>query len=113
MGRGGGASAAVENNPKHFPPRLINLAFGRESFIITCMEIKADLEIDLRGLRCPLPVLRVKKALGEIGAGGVLRAFADDPGAAEDIPAFVKMAGHEMRGVSAADGGRYFVVVKK
>ncbi|MGI9297178.1 MAG: sulfurtransferase TusA family protein [Gammaproteobacteria bacterium] len=72
-----------------------------------------DAEIDLRGLRCPLPVLRVKKALGELSAGGVLRAFANDPGAAEDIPAFIAQTGHELREVSPRDGGHYFVVVKK
>ena len=52
-----------------------------------------DTEIDLSGLRCPLPVLRVKKALGEMASGGVLRAFATDPGAAEDIPAFIRQTG--------------------
>ena len=75
--------------------------------------MKIDLEIDLRGLRCPLPVLRVKKALGELPPGGVLRAFADDPGAAQDIPAFIGQTGHEMREVSAGDGGCHFVIVKK
>ena len=73
---------------------------------------KADLEIDLSGLRCPLPVLRVKKALGEIGAGQTLRAFATDPGAGEDIPAFVRQAGHMIRGMREADGGVYFFIAK-
>lgn len=70
-------------------------------------------EIDLTGLRCPLPVLRVKKALGEMPAGGVLRAFATDPGAAEDIPAFIEQAGHLLREVSPGEGGNYFVIVKQ
>ena len=77
------------------------------------MDAKADLEIDLRGLRCPLPVLRVKKALGEIPPGGVLRVFATDPGAKEDIPAFLKQSGNELRETFAAEGGQYFVIAKK
>lgn len=72
-----------------------------------------DAEIDLRGLRCPLPVLRVKKALGELPPGGVLRAFATDPGAAQDIPAFIGQTAHELREISPHEDGHYFVVVKK
>lgn len=74
---------------------------------------KFDADIDLRGLRCPLPVLRVKKALGDIPPGGVLRAFATDPGAAEDIPAFIKQTGHSLREMTPHDGGHYFVIVKQ
>ncbi|MGI9338724.1 MAG: sulfurtransferase TusA family protein [Gammaproteobacteria bacterium] len=72
----------------------------------------AVVEIDLSGLRCPLPVLRVKKALSEMRAGGCLRAFATDPGAAEDIPAFVRQAGHRLQDVAESGGGRFFTIVK-
>ena len=75
--------------------------------------MKIDAEIDLRGLRCPLPVLRVKKALGELPPGGVLRAFATDPAAAEDIPAFIKQTGHEVCEISPTKDGNYFVIAKK
>lgn len=77
------------------------------------MQMHIDAEIDLSGLRCPLPVLRVKKALGELAAGGVLRAFATDPGAAEDIPAFLKQTGHTLREVIPHNDGHYFVIVKQ
>lgn len=66
--------------------------------------MQPDLDIDLSGLRCPLPVLRVKKALGELAPGGVLRAYTTDPSAAEDIPAFVKQAGHKLREMQPAEG---------
>ncbi|MDM5147492.1 sulfurtransferase TusA family protein [Candidatus Persebacteraceae bacterium Df01] len=71
------------------------------------------IEIDLSGLRCPLPVLRVKKALNEIAAGGELRVFASDPEAKNDIPSFLKQAGHTLHDISAADGGHYFLIQKK
>ncbi|MGI9306168.1 MAG: sulfurtransferase TusA family protein [Gammaproteobacteria bacterium] len=77
------------------------------------MEEEFDREIDLSGLRCPLPVLRVKKALGEMRPGGVLRAFATDPGAAEDIPAFLKQSGNTLRETASAPGGRFFIIVKR
>ena len=76
-------------------------------------EKKFDIDIDLSGLRCPLPVLRVKKALGEIAPGGVLRAFVTDPGATEDIPAFIKQAGHAMREIVPHNNGNFFVIVKR
>lgn len=76
-------------------------------------DLQADTEIDLRGLRCPLPVLRVKKALGEMQVGHVLRVFATDPAAAQDIPAFVKQAGHALHNMQASEDGNFFWIVKK
>lgn len=73
----------------------------------------AVVDIDLRGLRCPLPVLRVKKALTELRAGETLRAFATDPGAAEDIPAFVRQAGHLLKDMLEGEGGRFFIIIKR
>lgn len=48
------------------------------------------------GLACPLPVLRTKKALAEIRPGQTLCVRASDPGSMEDIPGFVRQAGHEL-----------------
>ncbi|MBL3570967.1 preprotein translocase subunit TatB [Rhodovulum sulfidophilum] len=59
------------------------------------------IEIDLRGLKCPLPVLRARKALAGLAPGGLLRLRADDPVAVIDIPHFCREAGHVL--VSAED----------
>lgn len=73
------------------------------------------LEIDLSGLRCPLPVLRTKKALAGLEAGGRLRVLTTDVGAREDIPAFVRMAGHVLESCAPRDGGEgdVFVIRKQ
>ena len=74
--------------------------------------MKINVNIDLSGLRCPLPVLRVKKALSDMIAGEVLQAFANDSGAKEDIPAFIAQAGHDIQ-IKSGDGGHYFIITKK
>jgi TusA-related sulfurtransferase len=55
-----------------------------------------DREIDARGLNCPLPLMKAKKALGEMHSGQVLRVVATDSGSMRDFLAFAKQAGHEM-----------------
>ena len=55
-----------------------------------------DKEIDVRGLNCPLPILRAKKALGELASGQVLKVMATDPGSVKDFAAFCKQTGHEL-----------------
>ena len=55
-----------------------------------------DQELNTRGLKCPLPILRCKKALSELEAGQVLKAYATDPGAVKDFQAFCKQTGHVM-----------------
>lgn len=52
-------------------------------------------EIDARGLRCPLPVLRARKALLALQPGAILRVLADDGMARIDLPHFCAAAGHE------------------
>jgi tRNA 2-thiouridine synthesizing protein A len=56
----------------------------------------ADKEVDARGLNCPLPILKTKKALSEMESGKVLRVLATDPGASEDFRAFASQTGHEL-----------------
>jgi len=53
-------------------------------------------ELDARGLNCPLPILRAKKALNGLQNGQVLRIRATDPGAVKDFDAFCKQTGNEL-----------------
>jgi len=60
-----------------------------------------DKEVDARGLNCPLPILRAKKALAEMQPGQVLHVLATDPGSSKDFAAFARQTGNEL--VSQAD----------
>ena len=55
-----------------------------------------DRDLDVKGLNCPLPILRTKKALAEMETGQVLRVQATDPGSLKDFPAFAKQTGNEL-----------------
>jgi len=55
-----------------------------------------DKEVDARGLNCPLPILRTKKALADLVSGQVLKVVATDPGALKDFQAFSRQTGHEL-----------------
>lgn len=56
--------------------------------------IAFDKEIDTRGLNCPLPILRAKKALADMTSGQVLKIIATDPGSVRDFQAFAKQTGN-------------------
>ena len=55
-----------------------------------------DRDLDVKGLNCPLPILRTKKALAEMETGQVLRVRATDPGSVKDFAAFAKQTGNEL-----------------
>lgn len=59
-------------------------------------DIKVDLEIDLKGLLCPLPMVRVSQNIGKVPVGGVLKAVATDPGSLADIPSWARTTGNEL-----------------
>ncbi|GIK25387.1 MAG: sulfurtransferase TusA family protein [Candidatus Desulfobacillus denitrificans] len=65
-----------------------------------------DKELDAKGLNCPLPILRAKKALAEMTSGQVLRIMATDPGSVKDFAAFAKQTGNEL--LSTAEQGKEF-----
>ena len=54
------------------------------------------IELDARGLSCPLPILRTKKALAEMVSGQILRVIATDPGSVRDFQAFARQTGNEL-----------------
>ncbi len=69
-------------------------------------------ELDARGLSCPLPILRTKKAITEINSGEVLKIVATDPGAVKDFEAFANQTGNELLGHSEA-GGEFTFYMRK
>ena len=59
-------------------------------------------ELDTRGLNCPLPILKAKKALAEMQSGDVLKVVATDPGSLRDFQAFARQTGNELLEQSTA-----------
>jgi tRNA 2-thiouridine synthesizing protein A len=72
----------------------------------------ADLTLDVAGLRCPLPVLKAKKALTSLAPGAVLEVIASDPAAVEDFEAFCRATGHRLRAQSSEGGLHRFLIEK-
>ncbi len=70
-----------------------------------------DKELDARGLNCPLPILRAKKALTDMHSGQVLKVVATDPGAVKDFQAFARQTGNEL--LSHAEADREFTLYMK
>ena len=70
------------------------------------MVMEFDRELDVKGLNCPLPILRTKKALAEMDSGEVLHVLATDPGSLKDFPAFAKQTGNEL--VKQQEANRVF-----
>lgn len=56
----------------------------------------ADHTLDAKGLNCPLPILKARKALKEVPAGGTLEILATDPGSVADFEAFCRQTGNEL-----------------
>jgi tRNA 2-thiouridine synthesizing protein A len=72
-----------------------------------------DKDLDVRGLNCPLPILRAKKALAELASGQVLRVLATDPGSVKDFQAFAKQTGNALLSAAEADKVFTFFMKKK
>jgi tRNA 2-thiouridine synthesizing protein A len=56
----------------------------------------SDQILDVKGLNCPLPILRAKKALKDVPPGGTLKVLATDPGAVKDFEAFCRTTGNQL-----------------
>ena len=75
--------------------------------------LDADREVDARGLNCPLPVLRTKKALNDMLSGEVLRILATDPASVRDFQAFARQTGNELLQYAEHDGVFTFLLKRK
>ncbi|MGB5629906.1 MAG: sulfurtransferase TusA family protein [Woeseiaceae bacterium] len=72
----------------------------------------ADHTLDAKGLNCPLPILKARKALKEVPVEGILEILATDPGAVADFQAFCRQTGNELLEHSE-EGGVYRFLIKK
>lgn len=74
------------------------------------MSTHAKQSLDARGLNCPLPILRTKKALSSMGTGETLAITSTDPGSLKDMQAFCKQTGHELVSSSTNQGEFEFLI---
>jgi len=74
--------------------------------------VQVDLEIDTSGLMCPLPLLRLKKALQAMETGQVVRVLATDPASVLDFGVFLEQAGHHMLD-RREETGVFFYLIRK
>ena len=72
-----------------------------------------DRELDVRGLVCPLPILRTKKSLADMSTGQVLKIAATDPGAIIDFQVFAEQTGNGLLSLSETNGEFMFYMRKK
>ena len=71
-----------------------------------------DRELDTRGLNCPLPILKTKKALAEMTSGQILKVRSTDPSSVKDFQAFAKQTGNELLQQST-EGDEYILVLRR
>ncbi|MES9945484.1 MAG: hypothetical protein B6D77_15525 [gamma proteobacterium symbiont of Ctena orbiculata] len=68
--------------------------------------------LDARGLNCPLPILRTKKAIAALSSGEILEITASDPGSVKDLDSFCSQTGHEMVSSEEIEDGFFFRIRK-
>jgi TusA-related sulfurtransferase len=74
--------------------------------------MQTDKELDARGLNCPLPILKAKKALADMQSGQTLKIIASDAGTVRDFQAFAKQTGNDMVHQESV-GGEHITVLKR
>lgn len=73
-------------------------------------DIPADLELDLRGLRCPLPMVRVSQNITKVPVGGIVKAVTTDAGSVADITSWARTTGNEIVGKQQVDKNFIFLI---
>ena len=74
---------------------------------------EVDKELDVKGLTCPMPLLKAKKTLNDMEAGAVLRVLATDPGSLRDFEVFARQSGNKLLDSSNIDGVYCYYLRKK
>ncbi|MFO7721964.1 MAG: sulfurtransferase TusA family protein [Bacteroidales bacterium] len=77
------------------------------------MEAKADQTLDCKGLSCPMPMMKLAKAMKDLQSGQVLEMLGTDPGTKSDLPKWCEKSGNELMSEEALDGGVFRFLIKK
>jgi tRNA 2-thiouridine synthesizing protein A len=72
--------------------------------------VKVDVELDAKGMYCPMPIVKLKKATKTMEPGQVLKIVATDPGSARDVPAWANKTGAEILETSEENGEYTFII---
>jgi tRNA 2-thiouridine synthesizing protein A len=83
------------------------------ALLLTEENLMADHELDLRGLNCPIPVMRMKKQLQSMSSGQTLRVLATDPGSIPDFKAYVKSSGDTLLESKKTPEGDFEFLLKR
>jgi tRNA 2-thiouridine synthesizing protein A len=75
-------------------------------------QIKVDLVLDLKGLLCPLPIVKLSQAIKDLPIGAVIEGVATDPGVMADVPAWAKASGQELISIEQ-QGKEYKFLIRK
>jgi tRNA 2-thiouridine synthesizing protein A len=75
-------------------------------------ELRSDKVMDLKGLPCPMPVVKVSKGIKEVEIGQVVEAVTSDPGALADFPAWARTSGNEILKTEQSDGVIKFYIMR-
>jgi len=75
--------------------------------------VKPDQTLDVRGMGCPMPLLKAKKAMETLGGGKVLEVVGTDPGSKNDFASWAEKTGNEYLGFTEEAGGFKFYLRKK
>lgn len=76
------------------------------------IQYRVDHELDLRGLACPLPVVKTRKALDGLASGNIIKIVTSDPGTASDFRALVNAVGMELLSQDDQSGELHFFIRK-
>ena len=75
--------------------------------------MEVDKELDVRGMNCPMPLLKAKKAINEMNGGQIVKVLATDPGSVRDFQVFAKQSGHQLLDSGVADKVFFYYLQKK
>ena len=76
-------------------------------------DLSVKAELDCRGMNCPMPIMKTKKAVDALSSGEILKMIATDPGSANDMIAWAKRTGNELLKSEEGNGEYIFFVKKK
>lgn len=77
------------------------------------IEMNYDVELDASGLSCPMPIMKLSKAIKSMQSGQVLKLIGTDPGSLEDVPKWCKRTGNELLQIDSKSGINNFFIKKK